>query len=43
VVGEHPRRADHPHVVIVLGIPDIFQYMDSTLQREISERLEQKL
>lgn len=28
---------------IVLDIPDIFQFMDSTLQREISERFEQKL
>ena len=29
--------------MVVLGIPDVFQYMDSTLQREIRERFEAEL
>ena len=28
---------------LVLGIPDIYQYMDSTLQREIRDRFEQRV
>jgi len=42
-IRERFPRASRDARFIVLDIPDIFQYMDSTLQREISERFEQEL
>jgi len=35
--SEFPEAAEKTHLV-VLGIPDVYQFMDQRLQREISER-----
>lgn len=37
-----PQEARSAHLVI-LGIPDVYQYMDRTLQREISDRFEARV
>ena len=51
VMEEHHARAIRDRFpdaigdarLIVLGIPDIYQYMDRALQREIRDRFEQQL